>query len=371
MRHLMIMAVALLLICSCASCQKADRSRDDAISSALRELVVASSDDLKSYTFFMKMELDMVVENLSSGQSQRLQTRSIGFGLVNMTDKALKLAIASLTLAPGDEGNSSAMALEEYLQNETIYIKMNGNWTALTLSGLGGAWSRQNPLEQQADMLNLSRLTLIGSEMVEGEECYKVRAEVDIASYADLLSREAAAYVPFLPMNIPDLFRNASLEVHYWISKESHLIKRADISETLYMTTPSMEQLAAGEENTAISITSTISMLFDGFNECINIALPAKASAAQLLQIPSYPQSEAVALSPVDEMGLNETAVTEPLAAMADALPDNAGAVLGSQSQENSSRLKASNTTINGMMINNTYAETRLPLPDPRPGIIH
>ena len=220
-------------------------------------------------------------------------------------------------------------------------------------------------------MLNLSRLTLIGSEMVEGEECYKVRAEVDIASYADLLSREAAAYVPFLPMNIPDLFRNASLEVHYWISKESHLIKRADISETLYMTTPSMEQLAAGEENTAISITSTISMLFDGFNESINIALPAKASAAQLLQIPSYPQSEAVALSPVDEMGLNETAVTEPLAAMADALPDNAGAVLGSQSQENSSRLKASNTTINGMMINNTYAETRLPLPDPRPGIIH
>ena len=367
----MIMAVALLLICSCASCQKADRSRDDAISSALRELVVASSDDLKSYTFFMKMELDMVVENLSSGQSQRLQTRSIGFGLVNMTDKALKLAIASLTLAPGDEGNSSAMALEEYLQNETIYIKMNGNWTALTLSGLGGAWSRQNPLEQQADMLNLSRLTLIGSEMVEGEECYKVRAEVDIASYADLLSREAAAYVPFLPMNIPDLFRNASLEVHYWISKESHLIKRADISETLYMTTPSMEQLAAGEENTAISITSTISMLFDGFNESINITLPAEASAAQLLQIPSYPQSEAVALSPVDEMGLNETAVTEPLAAMADALPDNAGAVLGSQSQENSSRLKASNTTINGMMINNTYAETRLPLPDPRPGIIH
>jgi hypothetical protein len=130
-----------------------------------------------------------------------------------------------------------------------------------------------------------------------------------------------------------------------------------------------MEQLAAGEENTAISITSTISMLFDGFNESINITLPAEASAAQLLQIPSYPQSEAVALSSVDGMGLNETAVAEPLAAMADALPqDNAGAVLlGSQSQENYSRLKASNTTINGMMINNTYAETRLPLPDPRP----
>ena len=122
MRYLIIMALALLLVSSCALCQTTDRSQDDAISSALRELVVASSDELASYSFFMKMEQDMVLENLSSGQSQEIQTRSIGFGLVNMTDQALKLVLASFTFVPGDEGNSSAVALEEYLQIDTIYI---------------------------------------------------------------------------------------------------------------------------------------------------------------------------------------------------------------------------------------------------------
>ena len=56
----------------------------------------------------------MKLENLSSGQSQQILTRSIGFGLVNMTDQALKLVMASLTSPV--RGNSSAVALEEYLQ---------------------------------------------------------------------------------------------------------------------------------------------------------------------------------------------------------------------------------------------------------------
>ena len=361
MRYLIILAVALLLISSCALCQTTDRSQDDAISSALRELVVASSNELASYTFFMKMEQDMTLETLSTGQSQEIQTRSIGFGLVNMTDQALKLVLASFTFVPGDEGNSSAVALEEYLQNDTIYMKMDGNWTAIELSGIGDAWSEQNSLDQQVDMLNSSRLTLIGSERVGDEDCYKVRAEMDIASYADILSQEVASSVPFLPMNISDLFRNMTMEVHYWISKESHLIKRADVFETLYMNPLSLG-LQPDDVNMAVRISSTTSIVFDGFNESINIVLPPEASAAQLFQMPSYPQSEAV-LVVVDQDGLNETAEAELLhPAGADAPPqDNASVVLlGSQSQEDDAGMEVNNTTINITPMDS------LPLPDPR-----
>ena len=330
--------------------------------------MVASSDDLESYTFFMKMEQDMVLENLTSGQSQQVQTRSIGFGLVNMTDQALKLVMASLTFIPGDEGNSSAVSLEEYLLNDTIYMKIDGNWSALALSGMGAAWSKQNSLDQQIDMLNRSRLVLMGSEMVGGEDCYKVRAEVDIASYADPLSQEVASYMPFIPMNISDLFRNMTLEVHYWISKESHLLKKADVFETLYITPQSLGLQAAEEENMAIRISSTTSMLFDGFNESITIVLPPEANAAQLIQIPSYPESEAVAVSAMDQE-LNETQSTEILPVTGDSLSqDEAGVVqLGSQSQEDiaASGMEANNTTFNSTMINSTLSEVRLPLPDP------
>ncbi|MFZ3113519.1 MAG: DUF6612 family protein [Methanothrix sp.] len=331
----MILAMVLLLSSTCALCQSTDRSQDDPVSTILRGLVVASSDDLKSYTFSMKMEQDMMLENLSSGQSQQVQTRSIGFGLVNMTDQALKLVMASLTFIPGDEGNSTVLALEEYLQNDTIYMKIDGNWTAMELSGLGDVWSQQNSLDQQIDMLNQSRLTLVGSEMVGDEDCYKVRAEVDIASYADPLSQEVASIVPSIPMNFSDLFRNMTMEVHYWISKESQLLKRADIFETLYMTPQSLGLQQSEEENMAVRMSSTTSMVFDGFNESVKIVLPPEASAAQLFNMSSYPESEAVAVSLVDQDGLNETAVIEalPAAVEDDALPQDEASVVLPENQ--------------------------------------
>lgn len=331
----MILAMALLLSSSCALCQSTDRSQDDPVSTILRELVVASSDDLKSYTFSMEMEQDMMLENLSSGQSQQVQTRSIGFGLVNVTDQALKLVMATLTFIPGDEGNSTASALEEYLQNDTIYMKIDGNWTAMELSGLGDVWSQQNSLDQQIDMLNQSRLTLVGSEMVGDEDCYKVRAEIDIASYADPLSQEVASIVPSIPMNFSDLFRNMTMEVHYWISKESQLLKRADMFETLYMTPQSLGLQSSEEENMAVRMSSTTSVVFDGFNESVNIVLPPEASAAQLFNMSSYPESEAVAVSLLDQDGLNETAVIEalPAAVEDDALPQDEASVVLPENQ--------------------------------------
>ena len=331
----MILAMALLLSSSCALCQSTDRSQDDPVSTILRELVVASSDDLKSYTFSMEMEQDMMLENLSSGQSQQVQTRSIGFGLVNVTDQALKLVMASLTYIPGDEGNSTALALEEYLQNDTIYMKIDGNWTAMELSGLGDVWSQQNSLDQQIDMLNQSRLTLVGSEMVGDEDCYKVRAEIDIASYADPLSQEVASIVPFIPLNFSDILRNMTMEVHYWISKESQLLKRADMFETLYMTPQSLGLQSSEEENMAVRMSSTTSVVFDGFNESVNILLPPEASAAQLFNMSSYPESEAVAVSLLDQDGLNETAVIEALPATVadDALPQDEASVVLPENQ--------------------------------------
>ena len=331
----MILAMVLLLSSTCALCQSTDRSQDDPVSTILRGLVVASSDDLKSYTFSMKMEQDMMLENLSSGQSQQVQTRSIGFGLVNVTDQALKLVMATLTFIPGDEGNSTASALEEYLQNDTIYMKMDGNWTAMELSGLGDAWSQQNSLDQQIDMLNQSRLTLVGSEMVGDEDCYKVRAEIDIASYADPLSQEVASIVPFIPLNFSDILRNMTMEVHYWISKESQLLKRADVFETLYMTPQSLGLQPSEEENMAVRMSSTTSVVFDGFNESVNIVLPPEASAAQLFNMSSYPESEAVAVSLLDQDGLNETAVIEALPATVsdDALPQDEASVVLPENQ--------------------------------------
>ena len=76
--------------------------------------------------------------------------------------------------------------------------------------------------------------------------------------------------MPFIPLNFSDILRNMTMEVHYWISKESQLLKRADVFETLYMTPQSLGLQPSEEENMAVRMSSTTSVVFDGFNESVN-----------------------------------------------------------------------------------------------------
>jgi hypothetical protein len=282
--------------------------------SALRALVIDSSAKLESYSFSMEMAQNIELVNLSTGETQKLYTRSLGVGFANMTERALKLVMASLSYAEGDEENSTALALEEYLLNDTIYIKMEGNWTIMKLPAAAAAWSQQNTMEQQVNMFNQSNLTLIGSEIVEGLDCYKVRAKIDMGTYADQLSGEMAASLPMIDANNTDLFRNMTLDIYYWISKDTHHLKKTDILEVFNLTPQSLGIPAKGPEEQEMRINSRITMLFEDFNESMNIVLPAEARKAQQFPLGLADSHEAVPVASTEsEIGpsLNETVSNE------------------------------------------------------------
>ena len=136
MRYLILLALVLLL-CSCGALgQINDTTFDELMTSALQSLVVDSSANLGSYRFTMEMEQKIDMVNLSSGDIQKLYSRSFGYGMANMTKRALKLSMASLSYAKGDEDNTSATAIEEYLINDTLYLKVDGNWTVMKMPGV-------------------------------------------------------------------------------------------------------------------------------------------------------------------------------------------------------------------------------------------
>ena len=115
------------------------------------------------------------------------------------------------------------------------------------MPGVADAWSQQNPMTRQLEMFNQSRLSLIGSEMVEGQNCYKVRAEMDMSTVADQLAGETSSLVPVPSMNYSELFRNMSLDVYYWIRKDTHLLKKTDVLE-IFTVAPQSLGLRAGNE---------------------------------------------------------------------------------------------------------------------------
>jgi hypothetical protein len=307
MRSLSLLALTLLLCSSGAFCQTNSTIPGDLNASALRSMVVDSSAKLESYSYSMEMVQNIDLVDLSTGEAQRLYTRSIGLGFTNMTDRALKLVMASLTYEKGDEENSTAIALEEYLLNDTMYIKMDGNWTVVKLPAAAAAWSQQNTMEQQVNMFKQSDLTVMGSEIVDGQDCYKVRAKVDMSAYAGQQSGGMASYMPISSTNDTDLFRNVTLNVYYWITKDEYLLKKMDMLEVFTLDPQSLGLPAKGPERQEMRIISETSMLFEGFNESVNIVLPPEVRNAQPIPAGRVTSNETVPVASTEgEMRMSE-----------------------------------------------------------------
>ncbi len=308
MRSFVILSLALL--CLSAAGQAESSPVDEMTDSALKSLLAGSSASLESYRFLMDMSQQIDLVNLSTNESQNLTVRTFGFGAANMTDRALKLSLVALTYERDSAENASPVALEEYLVNDTIYMKMDGNWTALKMPSVAEAWSGQNTLDRQLQIFNDSRLTLQGSESLEGRDCYKVLAEMDLRPLAGELSGEAASILPELGLNYSEVFSNSSLSAVYWIDKETHNLQKAKVEESFIINSLSLGLPAKEVGAVEMRINSEIIMHFLGYNEEVAINLPAEAQNATAISAgPAATGAEAAPSAPAsNETEINETA---------------------------------------------------------------
>lgn len=314
MKSLMLLTLVLLLCSSGSFGQMNNTAFDESMAAALRSLVIDSSANLRSYSFTMDMKQNIDLVNLSTNETQKLCTRSIGYGTANITERALKLSLASLTYAKGDQENTSAIAIDEYLINDTLYLKVDGNWTAMKMPGVAESWSTQNTMNEQLEMFNKSSLTLVGSEDVEGDACYKVLAVNKMGDMANQLSADMTSLLPMQSVNYSEIFRNMTLDICYWITKDTHLLKKTDVRE-VFIVTPQSLGLSENEfSNVQMQINSEVVMLFDGFNDNVSIKLPAEAEMAQSYPLGLIASGEVPSVKDANETMLNETLKTDAIA---------------------------------------------------------
>ena len=166
--------------------------------------------------------------------------------------------------------------------------------------GVADAWSQQNTMAQQLKMFNQSRLSLIGSEVVEGVDCYKVRAEIDMNSMADQLSGRGDIYCAYaeheLHRTLPQYETGRLLLDHQRYSSSQEDGCTGDLHSDATVFGP---ECPNESENQEMRINAEISMLFEGFNESVNIKLPAEAKKAQPFPMGLMVSTKAVPVVPV------------------------------------------------------------------------
>lgn len=283
MRYLVLLALLAAPLFSSASGMD-----DDLNASELREIVADASRVSESYHFSMDMDQSVEVSNLTSGEVQTIHTRSIGIGAMNTTSRSLRVAMASLTLEEGDWENATASAVEEYILNDTLYLRFDGNWTSMRLPDISGAWSDQDTLAKQADMLNRSNLSFIGFESVDGEECYRLLALMNGTEVSEQISGKAGSLLELT--NVSDLFRNMTIEAYYWIDRETHQLRKASVTESFVLDPASFGLSGNRTEDMQMRVNATVTLSFWGHNESVKITLPEEALSAR--QLPEFASAQ-------------------------------------------------------------------------------
>ncbi len=261
-------------------------------SSTLKDIILGSTIQPETYLFTLDMDQRIEIINVTESnktESQVLSTRSFGVAALNLSAEAMKIVLASLTIPAGQEENASAMATEMYLLNDTVYVKVDGNWTKIILVGssIENLWSQENEIEQQREQLNSSNITLLGYEKVNGIDCYKIKVVPDLKAYTALQegynagiqgSQVGSSMASYL--NLSNLFNNTSISEISWISKDKRLPVKTEVS--MNMTLSPMDlglpSKKAGSFDMRINTSETV--VFSSFNRSINITLPEDAKMA-------------------------------------------------------------------------------------------
>jgi hypothetical protein len=247
--------------------------------------MIDSVANLDSYRFNIDSTQQIEVFNRSTkGENvSTIKVTTVGDGGVNLTARAMGV-VQSLNIV-SDDNNATSGRSETYILNDTIYMSMDGNWTSLKLPSADLIWDRQNMVKNQAELINNSDIDLLGSEVLDGEDTYKIRVVPNMDTYAAVLSEQVGSILPVAALNLTEMYRNSSLDWVSWITKDTHLLKKNEVQMGL-MVTPETIGLSANETGDfEMHVNVTATTVFSDFNQMVEVVLPEGAKNATVMTV--------------------------------------------------------------------------------------
>jgi hypothetical protein len=271
--YLVLIALLSLLIVPAAMGQ--DISVDQ-----LKQKATQSADNITTYTYTRSSESKIDYSNDSL--SEKLDLEKDTEGKVNLTAQTGWWS-HKLT----DKGNGEVLTWQGYYLNNSEYWKEGQNWTELNVTDPKAVMEDYNELPSQVGLINYSDLKIIGTEMVEGVDCYKLAGTPISPIEKTILGVQLFASYLGSPIPLPDdfgnesfnfdrteLLDNSNVSITAWISKDTSLLRRIEIDSDLTID-PSILNI----EKTNFKIVSSLREVtdYENFGAPVQITLPAEA----------------------------------------------------------------------------------------------
>jgi len=273
----------------------------------IKTLAIRSADNLSSYSMQSSVSQSLTLTDLGENGTEANVTNIVeSFDTAASVDlAAYKIHVLGSTKSqvqvPGMPANITSSEATVYQIGNSTYIKEDdGSWThLLDPTPAEEIWSAgtNNQVKALAESLNQSSLEILGSENIDGQDCYKISIKTgaselyDVYNIAFSVAIKLVQYPPLVPsLNSTELNESAKIEKLVWISKDDYLIRKYQNLMSFKMTPiligsldPATGQMQRFNQSIKLGETDvsiqTVDRFFD-FNQQVQIAPPEEALKA-------------------------------------------------------------------------------------------
>jgi hypothetical protein len=265
----LLLAVSLVLT-GCAS-------KDPVAAEVLTKSMTAMQ-KVSSYSGTIDMKMDANFS--SSGQTGTMSVDATGTTLADVTKmNTYSKMDMNVSILGQDPENIQE---ESYMADNWVYMKMS-------VPGAADTWTKTKSTvsltqDQIAQLTNLMKnsisSSLVGTENVNGLDCYILKVDPDLTTLWQWLmaqqGSELSSLIDTSKLDLTKLIKDFGIK--YWVAKNSYQIVKAEANMTMVLDASDLGQTDTGDGN--MTLTMNMDMTFADYNKPVNIVVPVEALGA-------------------------------------------------------------------------------------------
>jgi outer membrane lipoprotein-sorting protein len=275
-KKILILVLALALVLSFTLVGCTEELPQDEIDRIVTGVTMAQYDTVK-----LDMDMSMTMEVVGGSEPGEMTMVGDGTGVMDMVNEEMQM-IMNMTMDIPELGEQE-MGTEVYLVGEWMYTKVDvpvvgEQW--IKMKATEGMWEQQSQIEQQIEFLKTAvEINYLGSEAVNGTDCYVFEVLPSVEALGELLSQQASGMggMDFGQPNLADLFKEMS--VREWIAKDSYRVMKTEVGMVMEIRPADVD--AAEDDFEKMTIDMNMGMRLYDYNQPVSITLPPEALDAQ------------------------------------------------------------------------------------------
>jgi hypothetical protein len=242
--------------------------------------LIANITSAKPETFSFDMHVPLSVEVAGGSEPGTLTAAIFSTGVIDVVNEDMQMAM-DMTMDIPDEGEQD-MSAEIYFVDDWVYMGMDipdlgEQWMKMRADE--DMWQQQCPLEQQLEMWEGAvEVRSLGSQTVNGVECFLYEIEPDMAVLSDMLAQGTSGMgFDLSGFDVAELYQE--LSVKGWLAQDSYLPVQMEVK--VVMEVGADDAAAFGGDFDSMTIDVIMNMNFYDYNQPVSIELPPEALEAK------------------------------------------------------------------------------------------